>query len=107
LTQLERSFRGATDWVARQLSDNARLYREGSLPVVGEIAVRQALAEVKGTLTWKLTAIELSKSADLGYAYGTAEFKPADASKPIEKSNFLRIWKKDGGQWKVVLDLLD
>jgi len=107
IAQQERAFRAAPDWVARHLAADARLYREGNLPYIGDTAARQTLAGIKGDVTWKLAEVHMSKSADLGYAYGTAEFKPADASKPVEKSNFLRIWKKDGSRWKVVLDLLD
>ena len=85
----------------------ARLYRNGSFPFVGQTAVRKALSDVKGAFAWKVARLEVSGSADLAYAYGTADFKPAAASQPIEQSNFVRIWKKQNGVWKVVLDLAD
>ena len=62
---------------------------------------------MKGAFAWKVARLEVSGSADLAYAYGTADFKPAAASQPIEQSNFVRIWKKQNGVWKVVLDLAD
>ena len=43
---------------------------------------------------------------DLGYTYGTYESRSKDTAKAlIEKGNYLRIWKKHKGTWKVVLDV--
>jgi ketosteroid isomerase-like protein len=107
LVQREGRYSSDPQSVLVQLDSAARVYREGGFPVMGRNAIRDALSGVKGAFTWKLTKVEVSKSADFGYTYGTADFKPADASKPIESSNFVRIWKKQGADWKVLLDLLD
>jgi ketosteroid isomerase-like protein len=86
---------------------DVRLYRDGVFPLVGKAAAEKRLRDFPGTLTSSQIDVKLSSSADLGYAYGTAEFKPEDKSKEVEYSNYLRIWKKQlDGSWKIVLDLL-
>ena len=59
-----------------------------------------------GLLTWWPTYADVSRSGDLGYAYGTYELKskPSD-EKPTEQGNYMRIWKREGGKWLVVLDV--
>jgi Domain of unknown function (DUF4440) len=48
----------------------------------------------------------ISNSGDLGYVYGTYETRTADAEKNITgQGNFLRIWRKRGGVWQIVLDV--
>ncbi|HEY0377497.1 MAG TPA: nuclear transport factor 2 family protein [Pyrinomonadaceae bacterium] len=84
-----------------------RVYRPDAFPAVGRKAARALLAKKPGTLTWQPAKADVSRSGDLGYAYGTYAFKAADG-KSSEAGNYLRIWKRQAdGQWKVVLDLLD
>ena len=79
-----------------------------SFPFAGQGPVRAALAEIKGTFTWRVADATVSSSLDLGYTYGTAEFRAADGAKPFEQANYLRIWKREAGSpWKVVVDLVD
>jgi ketosteroid isomerase-like protein len=107
LLDAERAFSANTETYSNVLASDARLYRNSSFPFVGQAAIRRALAENKGTFVWKVINADVSGSVDLGYAYGTAEFKPADTSKAAERANYLRIWKRQpGGDWKVVLDLV-
>ena len=93
--------------LASYFADDVRLYRDGNLPYVGLAAARKRLAETPGTLTGSQVAVMFAASADLGYTYGSAEFKPQDASKDTQYANYLRIWKKQpDGSWKIVLDEL-
>jgi hypothetical protein len=91
---------------AKVFAVDARLYRDDKLPFIFADEIRKALEE-PGTFAWKLGDVGMSDSAELGYAYGVVEFKPADASKPSKTYNYLRIWKREvRDDWKVVLDLL-
>jgi ketosteroid isomerase-like protein len=97
----------STDMVLSYLADGGRVYRDDAFPAVGRDAARALLETKPGTLTWQPAKADVSRSGDLGYAYGTYEFKAADG-KSSEAGNYLRIWKRQaGGQWKVVLDLLN
>lgn len=93
LMQAERAFSYASS-----LAPGRRLYRQGMLP-------SSTLTPSVGKYDWAPAAAEISNSAELGYTYGTVDFKVAD--KPAIRNNYLRIWKKQrNGQWKVVLDLV-
>lgn len=88
------------------LADDVRLFRTNAFPAVGREAARAMLAAKPGLLTWQPTKAEVSRSGDLGYSYGSYEFKASEGF--AESGNYLRIWKKQAdGKWKVVLDLLN
>ncbi len=86
------------------LTDDARVVRNGALPVVGKDAIRGFLTDRKVAMTWEPAKAETSRAGDLGYTYGSYGETPA-AGTP-EKGHYLRIWKKQGGDaWKLVLDI--
>jgi ketosteroid isomerase-like protein len=107
LLDSERGFPATSETYLSVFAPDARMYRNNNFPFVGPTALRRAVDERRGTFTWKVADAGVSSSLDLGYTYGTTEFRPIDSSKPIERANYLRIWKRQsGGAWKVVLDLL-
>jgi ketosteroid isomerase-like protein len=106
LIEVERRFPTKSEDYAHGFAADARLYRDGNLPLVNPSDVRTTLSRHKGTFAWKLGDTAVSHSADLGYAYGVVEFKPADSPNAAKTYNYLRIWKRERGKdWKVVLDL--
>jgi ketosteroid isomerase-like protein len=51
---------------------------------------------------------DISASGDLGYTYGTYEFRAVgkDGNPVVEHGKYTSIWKKQrDGSWKVVLDM--
>jgi ketosteroid isomerase-like protein len=59
-------------------------------------------------LTWSPVHADVSASGDLGYTYGTFEFRSKDKDgKPVsDVGKYVTIWKKQqDGTWKVVLDM--
>lgn len=84
---------------------NVRLYREGSLPIVGKDAAMKSLANNRLALSWQPISGDVSRSGDLGYSYGTYEARDPSSSQVSEKGNYLRIWKKQSGSWRVVLEV--
>ena len=114
LLKLEREFardstsKGTPQAFARYAADDLRLMREGNFPVLGKQAAIAALSKRPGDLVWQPTFADVSRSGDLGYSYGTYSFggKGSDVQKS-EKGNYVRIWKKRDGKWRVVLDLLN
>jgi ketosteroid isomerase-like protein len=104
---LQTDDRAASSQLAAYFANDVRLYREDHFPFVGKTAAAKYLSENPGILMTSPSASSISASADFGYTYGTAEFKPRDTAKEIAYSNYLRIWKKQSnGSWKIVLDLL-
>jgi ketosteroid isomerase-like protein len=86
-------------------SDDIRLLRNRAQPMVGKQALGAALGERAGTLTWQPLFADVSGAGDLGYTYGSAEFKDT-ASGKTEYRQYVRIWKRpSGGEWRVVLDV--
>lgn len=102
----ESSSKGEASALLARADANVRLYRQNSLPAVGLDAARRALGGKTAFVTWKRAKADVASSGDLGYVYGTYELKakPAD-EKPAEQGNYVRMWKRQGGAWRVVLDV--
>jgi ketosteroid isomerase-like protein len=109
LLQEERTFsatvqrEGSLGAYQSHAADDLRLFRNGSLPFVGKQAASSALTASKEQLRWEPTAGDVSRSGDLGYTYGTYEAISTDAKKA--HGNYLHIWTKQGGVWRMVLDV--
>ena len=59
-------------------------------------------------LSWTPVGADISASGDLGYTYGTFEFrsKDKDGKLIVEYGKYTSIWKlQHDGTWKVVLDM--
>ena len=59
-------------------------------------------------LTWAPVGADISASGDLGYTYGTFEFrsKDKDGKTVVDHGKYTSIWKKQkDDSWKVVLDM--
>lgn len=102
----EAATKGAGAALLARADAGLRLYRWNSLPFVGREAAGNALKAATGLVTWKPSKADAAASGDMGYAYGTYEVraKPAD-EKPSEQGNYARVWKREGGAWRVVLEV--
>ena len=59
-------------------------------------------------LTWTPVYADISASGDLGYTYGTFEFrsKDKDGKPTVGHGKYTSVWRKQkDGSWKVVLDM--
>jgi ketosteroid isomerase-like protein len=98
--------KGALDAFLSYSANDVRLFRNNSYPFVGRKAAKQALATNKNRWTFQPDFADVSRSGDLGYTYGTYELRDPEAAGALtEKGNYLRIWKLQGGEWRVVLDV--
>jgi len=71
------------------------------MPVAGKDALRDWLARQTMTLSGEPIKADVSRSGDLGYAYGSYELGGAQP----QKGYFARVWKRDAkGQWRIVMD---
>ena len=90
------------------LAEDSRLHRTGRQPILGREAIRAALAENPVPTTWAPAGAIVSKSGDLGYTFGLAKRRQSGPDSPwVDSDNYLRIWRKENGAWKVVLDVFE
>jgi ketosteroid isomerase-like protein len=74
-------------------------------------SIRQAWAGMLGpgtALSWKASKVEVAKSGELGYIYGTYEDTGKDpkGGVPIhDTGKFVEVWRKQpDGNWKCIVD---
>jgi len=74
-----------------------------------EIAKTMGFLDDKNNhLIWTPVGAELSASGDLGYTWGTYEFRSTgkDGKTVVDRGKYTSIWKRqEDGSWKVVLDM--
>ncbi len=59
-------------------------------------------------LTWTPVSADISASGDLGYTFGTYEFrsKDIDGKPTVEYGKYITVWRKQkDGTWKVAVDM--
>jgi ketosteroid isomerase-like protein len=83
---------------------SVRVLRDDQLPLAGKEKGTDVIPTGAHVWTWQPEPWNVSQSGDLGYSYGTYQLK-SDGNKQPETENYFRIWKKQEGVWKVVLDL--
>jgi ketosteroid isomerase-like protein len=86
------------------LADNSIVFQPG--PVDGK-KTWAARPEGGLWLTWQPVFAAMSRSADLGYTTGPAEFrKNKEDEKPFGYGQYISLWRKQkDGAWKVALDV--
>ena len=77
--------------------------------VFGNITIRdRMLSAGEYQLLWTPKKAEVSKSADMGWTWGTYTYKGEDENgEDIQRTGkYLNVWKKqDDGRWKVAVDI--
>ncbi len=76
-----------------------RLYRAGIMPVAGRAAALSAAAVGDARLQWTIERLETARSGDFGYARG------AYGEGGRTAGYFLRVWRREAGSWRIVLDV--
>ena len=86
-------------------ADDASTISNGKV-ITGKAALREyykkVFADNDFTLTWQPTKAEDAKDSTLGYTYGDYEAKEGVS---ISHGMYATVWRRDHGQWKVVLDM--
>ena len=98
------------DWKAAYrnfVSSEAHLMVAGQLPFVGSSLLDKYLSASPAQRNVRILGTETATSGDLGYVYGTTDVSFTKEGKPETKvATFVRVWKVEGGKWKIVLDVL-
>ena len=116
MRQLEADFmkaaaeHGSAGYMSYYADDAVELPNGG--PVIeGKLNVAKGMGfldDKNNSLTWTPVGADISASGDLGYTYGTYEFRSRDkdGKVTVEHGKYTSIWKKQkDNNWKVVLDM--
>ena len=116
LRQLEADFmkaaaeHGSQGYLSYYADDSVELPNGGPI-IQGKVNIAKGmrfLDQKDNRLTWTPVGADISTSGDLGYTYGTFEFrsKDKDGKLVVDTGKYTSIWKKQkDGSWKVVLDM--
>jgi len=83
----------------------------GADAIVGKANIAKTMGfldDKNNHLTWSPVAAGISAAGDLGYTWGTYEFrsKQKDGSELVEHGKYMTLWKKQpDGSWKVAVDM--
>jgi len=75
------------------------LNRNNQLPVTTINDMGTLLTSMPQSIAYKAEGSGIAKSGDLGYVYGTTTING-------KADNYLRIWRREGKAWKLVLEVL-
>jgi ketosteroid isomerase-like protein len=114
LKEVDRAFakavadQGAVKAFAATASPHIRMYRAGSLPIVGKAAVEAMQATALGS-SWQPAHARVAASGDFGYTTGMISMGAAPTpGSQGQPQYYVRVWRKDkSGAWKVELDIVN
>lgn len=92
-------------------ADNAAELPNGADVISGKENIAKTMGfldDKNNRLTWSPVAADISASGDLGYTYGTFEFraKDKDGKETVDHGKYMSVWKKQAdGSWKVAVDM--
>ena|SRR5215469_10094918 len=100
--------RGTAQAFYEFMAKDGIILEAGERPLQGPDAIKAHIESgPKGVLTWTPVAAEVAQSGDLGYTWGTYEFRAANAQPDSQPhyGKYVTVWKRQwDGRWKVVLD---
>lgn len=89
------------------ISKEVRMMVTGQLPFVGASELGNYLHECPVQTHPKILGTETASSGDLGYVYGTVDVSLAkNGTSETKKATFVRVWKLEGGSWRIVLEVV-
>lgn len=91
----------------KAIGEEVRMMVVGHLPFVGPSTLDRYLNACPPQQNARILGTETASSGDLGYVYGTVDATVTkDGKSQTKTATFVRIWKFEGGKWKIVLDVL-
>jgi ketosteroid isomerase-like protein len=99
----KESKKGSAAFFARAES-GVRVYRTYYLPQIGKQAAEKILIPANSQMKWEPLDSDVAKSGDVGYTRGTYDVLDAK-KKVVEHGSYVRIWRKHGPSWKIVIDV--
>jgi len=96
------------DGVMALMAKKSVLIMPGTAPIKGVEGIRnatKAMMEGEEQVSWKSDFVQVSSSGDMAFDYGTAITRRADGS--IVHGQYLVVWVKESGHWKVAVDMFN
>jgi len=91
----------------RFVSSEVRMMVIGHTPFVGSSLLDAYLAACPSSKDPVVLGSEIASSGDMGYVYGTVDVTVTQEGSPaVKRATFIRIWKREGKAWKIVLEVL-
>ncbi len=92
------------------MADDALLFPSNDFPVAGREGIGHEMGKFPpgATLRWKPLRAEVAQSGELGFTYGTAEYRSVDSTGTPTSvyTKYVTVWKKQAdGSWKFILDI--
>ncbi|MGZ8379099.1 MAG: DUF4440 domain-containing protein [Gemmatirosa sp.] len=96
--------------LAAVAAEDVRALWPGSAPALGRAAATAAIAARVGhvpgaVLEYQTSEARVARAGDLGVTWGTYALRAADGVL-AEQGAYLRIWGREGGGWRVLVDAL-
>jgi ketosteroid isomerase-like protein len=106
-TGTQSATQGVAAFYRQYLLRDARLHREGQVPLVETNSILGYLERQQWTkLSFDPIAAGMAQSGDLGYTYGKYSLQKKGDSSDFEKGYYVRVWKRDGkGNWKIAMEV--
>lgn len=99
------------DGIVEIFADDAVIYSRNGEPLKGKEAIRQNYLEERQKNPnlegdWTTERVDVASSGDLAVEYGKFKVKNAGPDgKGSDEGNFVTVYKKINGKWKVVSDI--
>jgi ketosteroid isomerase-like protein len=93
-------------------SDDATVLPPNEKPASSSAAIRKSIGELLTlpglSITWGPTKVEVAKSGELGYSYGSYQdsFSGPGGKRVEDRGKYLEVWKKQkDSNWKCSIDM--
>ena len=96
------------DAIMALMAEDTVVIMPGAPPLVGREAVRAATADMLASdaeVSWKSDFAFVAPSGDMAYDYGTATTRMADGTETT--GQYLVVWVKENGEWRVAADMFN
>ena len=93
------------------LAEDATQLPDGGLPLSGKESIMANLiasaADTEFALSWEPAAAVVSREGDLGYTWGNYFLESVDEEGRLftAEGKYANVWRRDQGEWKVILDI--
>lgn len=85
--------------------NESRIHHGGREPVTSRDEIEKF--EEPGSFNFEHLGCQVAKSGDMGFTYGKVKLDlERDGQTQTLNLNYLRVWKIDNGNWKIVLDVV-
>ncbi len=94
---------------AESLASDFRVYRNGQLPFFEKAALASRLQaeQARGLLAWESTSVDVARSADLAYTWGSYSLTAKAATEPLEMGYYVHVWRRSAhGEWRLAIEAM-